>query len=184
MKVQILRESGYGEAMLGLSLSYGIGTTKACEVSKKLYNKDGGHNKFLEQIQVWMDITAARYWWQQFDTYRVGMSKQSGSTMHTLMKRDLTQEDFESPIRESTLKYLNTLINIKNFDQLKVELPEGFLQRRIVCCSYKSLRAMISQRQHHKLREWHQLIETIFDQAAEDQFLADLRQAYYKTMRA
>ena len=89
MDVQIMAECGVVEAMVGLSLSYGVGKSyeEMLEVAKKLYNKDGGHNKFLESIVVWLNIDAPRYWWQQFDTYRVGTTKQSGSTMHTIMKR-------------------------------------------------------------------------------------------------
>ncbi len=69
MKVTVLEESGYQHALLGLSLSRGITLEHADRVAQRLAGKDGGHNKFLESIAVWMDITAPRYWWQQFDTY-------------------------------------------------------------------------------------------------------------------
>ena len=82
MKIKILKEAGYDEALLGLSLSYNTKIERMDKVAAKLYCKDGGHNKFLESICVWLDITAARYWWQEFDTYRIGVTKLgSGTTM-------------------------------------------------------------------------------------------------------
>ena len=79
MKVEILKEAGYDEALLGLSLSYGTTIERAEEVAKKIASKNGGHNKFLESIIMWIDVTAPRYWWSQMDTYRM-MTKQSQST--------------------------------------------------------------------------------------------------------
>ena len=154
MKVQVLREAGYEEALLGLSLSYNQPTEKMSRVADRLYCHDDGHNKFLESIVVWLDIIAPRYWWQQFDTYRVGMTKQSESTMHTIMKREIVQKDFERPIHQATLEHLNKLIAQRDFEAVKLELPEGFLQRRVVCTNYKVLRHIIAQRRRHRLPEW------------------------------
>ena len=55
------------------------------EISEKLHDKDEGHNKFLESIIIWAEVTAPRYWWQEADTYRLS-TKQSESTMHTLIE--------------------------------------------------------------------------------------------------
>lgn len=68
MQVKILREAGYEEAILGLSLSKGATIERAKEVAVQLAPKDGGHNKLLESIQAWLDVTAPRYWWQEADT--------------------------------------------------------------------------------------------------------------------
>lgn len=163
MKIQILNEFGYSEAIFGLSLSYGTPRQKAEEVALKLCNQDHGHNKFLEMIDVWLDITAPRYWWQEADTYRLS-TKQSESTMHTIHKRNLTQDDFEGFIESTTLNWLNSLINNYNLkkDQysfllLKCHMPEGFLQRRIWKLSYKNLREILIQRSNHRLPEWREI---------------------------
>lgn len=165
MKIKILKESGFEEAMLGLSLSYNVEKTQdeVETIAVKLCNKDGGHNKFLETMIVWLDINAPRYWWQQYDTYRVGTTKQSGSTMHTITKKPLTQKDFETEIPIVFLDILNAAINNKDFDKLKNILPEGFLQRRIVCTNYKTIRNMIIQRKTHKLKEWSYFCDIIKD---------------------
>ena len=72
MIVNKLNESGYAEAILGLSLSYGTDVHRMRVRAESLAHMDKGHNKFLESIYTWWDITAPRYWWQEFDTYRVG----------------------------------------------------------------------------------------------------------------
>jgi len=175
MKVKVLLEAGYEPALLGLSLSYRRPIEEMPQVAKKLYCKEGGHNKFLESITVWLDITAPRYWWQQFDTYRVGMTKQSGSTMHTILKRELAVGDFSRQIPIQTLNRLNGLIKDGLFEQLKAELPEGFMQRRVCCTNYQTIRRIIKQRKFHRLPEWRVFIAAMFDQLEYQGFLEDLK---------
>ncbi|MCK9195460.1 MAG: hypothetical protein M0P16_00585 [Syntrophales bacterium] len=160
MNLIIMREAGYQEAIVGLSLSHGITFERAKEVAVKLAPKDGGHNKVLEAITVWLDVTAPRYWWQEADTYRLS-SKQSGSTMHTIQKKHLEQYDFEAPIYPPTLLHLNALVSaymesksVEDLVRLKNELPEGFLQRRIWVINYKCLRNILLQRTTHRLPQW------------------------------
>ena len=164
MKISIIEEHGYESALLGLSLSRNRPVSDMVVVSERLCNKDGGHNKFLESIVVWLDITASRYFFAQFSTYRVGISTQSESTMYSLMNRELTNDDFEYPIPGDILKRLNFYIEKKEFIKLKNLLPEGFLQRRIICLNYKCLRNIICQRRNHKLMEWKYFCEQVVGQ--------------------
>ena len=159
MKVYILEEHGFTSALLGLSLSYNSSPSK--KVADSLVWKDGGHNKFLESMIVWLDIEAPRYWWQQFDTYRVGTTKQSSSTMHTLTRRELTQEDFQGGCHKTILGLLNDHIRGKSFSWVKAHLPESFLQRRVVCTNYKTLQNICTQRATHKLPEWQLFVECL-----------------------
>lgn len=161
MKVEILREAGYYEALLGISLSRDQPLENMYKVAKNLSGKDGGHNGFLEFIDVWLDVTAPRYWWQQMDTYDIGVSRLSESTMHTIMKRPLEASDFQHTILPVTLFYLNSLIASGAFELLKWELSEGFLQRRILKLNYQVLRTIWKQRKNHRLAEWHQFLEII-----------------------
>ena len=48
---------------------------------RKLYAAGQPHRKYLRQIFVSMDITAPLYWWKEFDTYKVGTTANSCSTM-------------------------------------------------------------------------------------------------------
>ena len=187
MKINIIETSGETTALFGIGLSYGITSTYKSRIALHLYDdlydkllktadtlahKQGGHNKFLESINISLDITAPRYWWSEFDTYRVGVTKQSESTIHTLGKRDLTADDFEHNLPFDILTIFNNIIdryrcteNKKEketlFLTLKNLLPEGYLQRRIVVLNAKTLQNIIAQRINHRLPEWKQFCDTL-----------------------
>ena len=171
MKVHVLREAGLEEAMLGLSLSYDQPIDRMPEVARKLMVRGGAHTKFLESIVVWLDITAPRYWWQQFDTYRVGVTKQSGSTMHNILKQGVDQTHFEGGISRETLIRINELIFAKALMQVKRELPESYRQRRIVCLNYKVINHIIQQREKHLLNEWRFFCSVMRDVLTFKEFL-------------
>ena len=152
---------------------YTIGE-KDRELSTKLQNNGPEHCKHLRMIYVWADITAPRYWWNEFDTYRLGVEKVSCSTMHKLMARPLTENDFEHDcINGLFLKHIIESLNnsmevyhaCKDPDRQQEiwrgiiqSLPQSYLQKRTVCMSYAALRNIVRQRQGHKLIEWAHFI--------------------------
>ena len=173
MDVKIVEEHGHTTAVEGIGLSYNITDfDRLVNIGGRLAHRQGGHNKFLESIGVWLDIRAPRYWWQEFDTYRVGMTKQSESTMHTLFKKELFPSDFTPETPPRCIALLNTQIRLYRDAEdpdirdhllrcIKAALPEGYLQRRIVFTNYKVLQHMCWQRRHHRLEEWHTFIEVL-----------------------
>lgn len=171
LSVRVLEEHGYESALAGLSLSFNQDPDKMENVARHLAFKGDGHNKFLESIVLWLDVDAPRYWWSQFDTYRVGVSKQSESTMHTITKRPLSQEDFSHPIPLAFLQALNQAIRLEQWYEAKAMLPESFLQRRIICLNYMALQRIIRQRRDHRLPEWHEFIDQVLDQVQHREFL-------------
>lgn len=64
-------------------------------LAQRLITSGPEHCKFLRQIQVCVNITAPLYWWKEFDTYKVGTTANSTSTMHTLAKTPITLDCFE-----------------------------------------------------------------------------------------
>jgi len=174
MKIEILREAGFDEALLGISLSYNSGGDMKV-VADKLCFKGDGHNKFLEMIEVCIDITAPRMWWSHADAYRIGVTKQSQSTMHTILDRYLTQDDFVVDIPVCYLDKLNVHIANKDVRRVKAMLPEGFLQRRILKTNYMTLQRIIRQRRTHELIEWHQFCDDVLAQAEHPEFLRESR---------
>lgn len=184
MKVRVREEAGLMNALLGMALSYWdqdgdldswwdeSRKIKAFDRSVKLAFMQGGHNKFLESIQVWVEIRATRAFWQEFDTYRAGVTKQSASTMHTLKKRNLTVDDFSTNTDQLVISTFNVLLNAYNNDinKIKDNLPEGFLQTRIVCTNYKVLQHIIWQRHNHRYKAWREFCE---------QLLAQVEHPYY-----
>lgn len=184
MQVKVLEEHGYESACRGMAYSYKDRAldsdewwegqrVKAYKRSVLLAPKDGGHNKFLETIQVWIDIEACRAWWSEFDTYRVGTTKQSESTMHTLSKRAPIREDFEKGTPELVMVAFANVWEVAKGDVnvLKLALPEGFLQRRIVCTNYKVLRNILAQREGHRLKWWKVFSEALLAQVEHPELL-------------
>lgn len=130
------------------------------------------HRKFLRQIVVSVDITAPLYWWSEFDTYKVGTTANSTSTMHKLADTPITIECFESMINnlgyyfddrpiQHWINYLEYLrykykeTNDEIYWKLLVQLlPRSWLQTRTVTMNYENLLSMYKQRKNHKLTEW------------------------------
>jgi hypothetical protein len=182
MLVEVLNESGYDSALLGLSLSFydhrepitiWWNKEKIAKAEKRaglLASKGGGHNKFLASIQIWLYVQAPRCFWSEFDTYKVGVTANSSSTMHTLDKRHVVMDDFE----EGTSLYMVNTFNFcldeyrnpesehyKDITRLKCNLPEGWLQERQICLNYMSLRNIVAQRDKHRLKYWNMFIDSV-----------------------
>ncbi len=174
MTIKVLRECGYEEALLGLSLSYKVKDRgRMPEVAERIAGKDGGENKFLESIAVWLDITAPLSWWMQFDTYRVGVTKQSESKMHTLCKRELVADDFEDGrVSAAALEEVNKLIRAGRLEEANESVPLGFLQRRVVCTNYKALRHAYHQRINHRMALWRLFCSTLVSSLEHPSFVA------------
>lgn len=120
------------------------------------------HSKFMRQIIIWVDMTLPIYIWSEFDTYKVGVVRNSCSTMHKLTARELTPNDFEDQaISEDTLRMLNVYGDLyrreKNFNYLykmKQILPASYLQKATIIMNYQVALNMFNQRKNHKLPEW------------------------------
>jgi len=176
MELKIVSENGLKQALIGMKFSF----QEECEISKiqqtaedinkhmktaiKLCRRDHGHNKFLEQIQVHIVVRATLDFWKQIDTYRVGTSKLSKSTMHTIMRSPLNPELFHNKVDQKILDVVEGYRLAGDFDGVSKNLPQGFLQTRMINTNYKVLRNIIIQRKEHKLPEWEQFIDCILNQ--------------------
>jgi len=175
IQVKVNEEAGYKSAMLGISFNKDKNVENMQNVAQKLAPLDFGHNKFLEQIIVWIVVRAPRYWWQEADTFRLS-SKSSQSTMHTILKNKLTYENFEcQEVDDYYLEHLNLLLKAKELVMLKRALPEGFMQQRMWMMSYKTLRNIIIQRRNHRLPHWQTFIEIVLSQIEHPEFLPSLK---------
>lgn len=148
------------------------------ELMQKLIKAGSEHRKFLRQIMVSVDITAPLYWWKEFDTYKVGTTSNSTSTMHKLASKPITLDCFEMgdfeevnlsngfsntkyvwntfiiPVLEELREIYNITKDKRYWKELIRLLPESWLQTRTVTMSYENIRTMIHQRTNHKLIEW------------------------------
>ena len=150
------------------------------DLCRRLINGGPEHRKFLRQIFVSVDITAPLYWWKEADTYAVGVTKNSTSTMHKLASTPITLDCFETDDStdfadiderlnpDTVIAYCETLrqkyLETKDkryWKELVRWLPNGWLQTRTVTMNYENLRSIVHQRMGHKLSEWHSFLEWV-----------------------
>ena len=188
IEVNKLEEAGYNSALVGLSFNKKKDPAEMVKVAGKLAFLDHGHNKFLESIIVWLEVKGPRYFWQEADTYRIS-TKQSESTMHTLVEELLVvniddgaavdkymSENFEpGSCSVETLKAIQAAARENDYVGIKRLLPEGFLQKRIWCMSYKTLANIIIQRRHHRLGHWQRFITQALGQVEHSEILPALK---------
>lgn len=139
-------------------------------LAKRLIAGGTEHRKFLRQVMISVDITAPLYWWKEFDTYKVGTTANSTSTMHKLATTPISLECFEiddynseivgdfvteiiDRLENLRVKYLETKDKAL-WKELIRWLPESWLQTRTVTLNYENAINMYYQRKNHKLSEW------------------------------
>lgn len=122
-----------------------------------LIKRGDEHAKASRLINVTAEIEAPLFFWNELVTYTVGVTCGcSESTMHTLKKEKITDDNFEYPIGEFNLNGLQYLIdNDHSIDIIKNKLPSGYLQTRDINFSYQTLARIYRQRKDHKLvNQW------------------------------
>lgn len=192
MKVKLLHTPSIDVALFGLGKNKGVTTKMSFEefcqlqngdlhpkykqmmnVANKLAEMPEEHRKFLRQITFAIEVTAPRYWWSEFDTYKIGTTAQSESTMHTILKNRLSYENFADGTDDYVLdKIIDQIDVIKQFDctntektmQIKKILPESFLQCRVVTLNYEVFKNIYRQRKNHRLPEWRKFCNDLLYQ--------------------
>lgn len=158
------------------------------DLAQRMIKAGTPNDKFLRQIFVSVDITAPLYLWKELDTYKVGTTANSTSTMHKLASTPITLDCFETDDMDKELViwegkgeqsdyraidvFNDTILNCERLRKLYNEtkdkrywkeliriLPESWLQTRTFTCNYSVLRNIIHWRQGHRLSEWEQFID-------------------------
>lgn len=148
-------------------------------LAKKLILAGSDHSKFLRQIFISETITAPLLWWKEMDTYKVGTTANSTSTMHTLHKKPITRSCFAFDDSNPEPKTFDKIIEIceglrRNslmaescderrayYRQLIQTLPCSWLQTRTWTANYAVLRNIYFSRKNHKLSEWRDFCRAI-----------------------
>ena len=132
------------------------------------------HRKFMRQIIVSADIYAPLYWWKEFDTYKIGTTANSTSTMHKIHTKKFELDDFshdqlDEESENILLDLLNSLEKIRgkyNESKNKSEwykiiqlLPSSYNQLRTCTMTYENLTNMYNARKSHKLYEWREFCD-------------------------
>lgn len=142
----------------------------------KLSQAGSDHSKYMRYITVALDITAPRYWWSEFDTYKVGTVSNSTSTMHKIHSKEFKFEDFSFEhlntnsrmwlkgllfeLNSNRRKFIDT--NDKDYWWQMIQLlPASYNQKRTILLNYQVLKAMYKGRRNHKLDEWQTFCDWI-----------------------
>lgn len=146
------------------------------DLMTRLIRGGAPHRKFLRQIFVSVDITAPLYWWKEFDTYKVGTTANSCSTMHKIHAKEFELEDFStehlSPLSLSAIRNLIDVMNLEREHYIACKdkdcwwqmiqlLPTSYNQKRTVTMTYENLLNMLEYRRGHKLDEWRMFCDWI-----------------------
>ena len=163
--------------------SIGIGPNDM-KLAQRMIGGGPEEAKFLRQIFITMDIDAPIFWWKEMDTYKVGTTANSCSTMHKLTSEEISAQNFSfikpeefedqynqyfiKTMQEEIIQYCEILRKVYNKTKDKriwralIEiLPEGWNQRRTWTANYQVLRNIYFQRRFHKLAEWREFCKVI-----------------------
>ena len=162
---------------LNLIEPYHIGENDL-DLMRRLYKAGTEHRKYARQIFVSMDIIAPLYWWKEFDTYKVGTTSNSCSTMHKIHAKPFEPIDFsnEHLLEDKDMwGVFNTILaglNVSREKFLKTKnkqywwhmiqlLPSSYNQKRTITMTYENVFSIIHQRSGHKLDEWQDLCKKL-----------------------
>lgn len=139
-------------------------------LARRLCQAGSDHRKFIRQIFVSVDITAPIYWWKEYDTYKVGTTANSTSTMHKIHSKAFSKDDFSidhltkeaedamdflvDALEDIRLKYVETKDKKYWYSMIQL-LPSSYNQMRTCTMTYENLVSMYYARKNHKLDEWH-----------------------------
>ena len=126
-----------------------------------------GHDNYLKGIVVEFDVTAPLFWWKQAQRYHFFEYVSSQSTMHCLLKFDISNQCVEETNKE-VLKIVEKIKDeynaipdenkeekYKKWRELVASTPSGFCLGATMVTNYQQLKTMYNQRKNHKLVEWH-----------------------------
>lgn len=146
------------------------------DLAQRLCKAGSDHRKFLRQIFVSVDITAPLYFWKEYDTYKVGTTANSCSTMHKIHAKEFTLDDFSYEEMDiATISLLDSIVTRLNeirvyynasssktawYSMIQL-LPSSYNQMRTCTMTYENLRNMYHARKNHKLEEWRAFCEWV-----------------------
>ena len=138
------------------------------------------HSKFMRMINVSCDITAPRYWWTEYDTYKVGTVRNSCSTMHKISAKEFEPSDF-SREHLTTLDFQHyDILDTEEVERIEFQTASTEILRLIIQClnNYRKLYLATKNKKY-----WWQMIQILpqsYNQRATVQLnYAVLRKMYH-----
>lgn len=138
------------------------------------------HRKFMRMMPLYMRITAPLYWWKEFDTYKIGTTSNSCSTMHKITSKKFDISDFSvEHLNDGSMAVMKTVVaeleikrqmylqetdpKIKKdiWWQIIQLLPSSYNQTRNISMNYEVATDIYTQRKNHKLDEWQEFCNVL-----------------------
>ena len=116
------------------------------------------HSKFMRMINVSCDITAPRYWWTEYDTYKVGTVRNSCSTMHKIADKEFEPSDF-SREHLTTLDFQHyDILDTEEVERIEFQTASTEILRLIIQClnNYRKLYLATKNKKY-----WWQMIQIL-----------------------
>ena len=109
----------------GICVSIGKNDMK---LAQQLIRAGSEHRKFMRQIFVSVDVTAPLYWWKEFDTYKVGTTANSTSTMHKLTSKPITLDCFEIDDYDGNIEIYKNIETVCEHSYKTKDFAEGTIE--------------------------------------------------------
>ena len=153
---------------------------KDIDLMRRLFKGGTEHRKYARQIMVSMDITSHHTWWTEFDTYKIGVTRNSCSKMHKIHVKEFLAEDFSTEgisecggktvdvfatvlVELERLRVLFNETHEKKYWRAIIELlPMGYNLRATVTMNYENVFNIVKQREGHKVYEWNEFVDVLF----------------------
>ena len=174
---------------------------KRCKGLTRLSNGNGAHGQWLTGVRVAFDLTCTNKMWVEAERYRFLEFVSSQSTMHRITQFDLRNQynEYVDPrcidIMEEKIEQYNSLCEnqkmaqnlapdiLERIEKLKrqkyLELlysnPAGFELTARLTTNYRCLLNIYIQRYDHRLPEWREFCQYIYDNLP---MFAELVEAY------
>lgn len=155
------------------------------------------HAKYRRMIPVFFTVVAPTFWWIEFDTYKVGVVRNSCSKMHKIHVAEFTMENFthegcdEVPMAKAhlaetitRLEWLRLKFNEtqeKKYWRALIELlPHGYMMRATIFLTYEVLANIYHSRHTHKVLEWHTFCDWIRRLPYSDLIIGEEKEKSYR----
>lgn len=151
------------------------------QLVRKLIKAGESHRKFLRMIHCSFDMTSPVYFLNELDTYKIATVRNSTSLQHMGAKRHFLLSDFEiddkidKDLKEPLQNIITEINKLRHkynetqdynyFVQMRKLMPMSYNYKITYDCNYETLYNIYNQRKNHRLKEWRDFCDYIYDNA-------------------
>lgn len=160
--------------IMEISITEGPRVTEALPDTPALRRRDlanGDKRADLWCVTLSLDIRAPLSWWKQAKHYLTDVFWLRARPEEQQDARRPQQEDFEQPVPEAVLDYLNGLVDAADRTALQSNLPESFVRRGVTHTNLAVVRGILDERGHYNEGHWAVFCRFVHGEPRLKQFL-------------